>query len=76
MTELYKKNVALTNVALFSAEYFQFLNEEFFNSMNKSSVPPHDLKIKVGQECYIMRNLSPTAVRLIDCTRHSVKAVM
>ena len=51
--------------------------------MNNSNVPPYELNIKVGQECYIMRNFSPddgllnnTAVRVIDCTRHSVKVVM
>ena len=35
------------------------VTEEFFNNVNFPNVPPHELQLKPGMECFIVRNLSP-----------------
>ncbi|XP_055352117.1 uncharacterized protein LOC129598304 [Paramacrobiotus metropolitanus] len=35
------------------------LNEDFLHSLNENNVPPHELKVKEGMECYLLRNISP-----------------
>ncbi|XP_055350894.1 uncharacterized protein LOC129597400 [Paramacrobiotus metropolitanus] len=43
-----------------SAGYFdEEFNEDFLHSLNENNVPPHELKVKEGMECYLLRNLSP-----------------
>ena len=34
------------------------LSEPALNSLNKNGVPPHELHIKIGDICFIMRNLN------------------
>ena len=35
------------------------VTEEFFNNVNFRNIPPHDLRPKVGIDCFLVRNLSP-----------------
>ena len=42
------------------SEFFKNnMTEEFFNNVNFPNVPPHELRLKVGMECFLVRNLSP-----------------
>ena len=60
------------------SEFFKDnITTEFFNQINFPNVPPHELKLKVGMECYIVRNLSPeegilnnTQVKVIHITKN------
>ena len=53
------------------------MNEEFYNSLNYPNVPPHELKLKTGMDCYIVRNLSPedgllnnTPIRILSIAKY------
>ncbi|GAU90900.1 hypothetical protein RvY_03255 [Ramazzottius varieornatus] len=42
------------------SEYFRNnLTKEFFNQIDYPNVPPHEWRLKVGMECFTVRNLSP-----------------
>ena len=65
------------------AAYFKGLNEDFFNIISKPNSPPHELHLKSGEECYIMRNISPnggllnnTMVKVIEITRRLIKVLI
>ena len=65
-------------------EYFrQGLNEDFYNRPTSPNVQPHELHLKKGMECYILRNIAPndgllnnTPVRIVDICRTSIKVVL
>ena len=53
------------------------MTEEFFNNVKFPNVPPHELRLKVGMECFLVRNLSPdegllnnTQVTVVGITRY------
>ena len=62
----------------FSTGYFSVgMNEGFYNTLNFPNVPPHELKLKVGMECFVVRNLSPedgllnnTPVRVLKISKY------
>ena len=59
------------------SEFFKNnVTADFFNQVNYPNVPPHDPKLKVGMEGFIIRNLSPdegllnnTQIIIINITR-------
>ena len=58
----------------------QNVTEEFFNQINYPNIPPHELQLKIGMECYIVRNLAPeegilnnTQVTILRITRNLIQ---
>ena len=56
------------------------LNEHVLNRLKKNGAPPHILTLKVGDICFIMRNLlkkegltNNTRVKIIDIKKYSIK---
>ena len=67
-----------------SSEISEFFKDnvttEFFNQINFPNVPPHELKVKVGMECFIVRNLSPdegilnnTQVKILHISKNLIQ---
>jgi hypothetical protein len=58
----------------------QMINEDVLNRYHKTGVPKHNLKLKVGDICFIMRNLlkkdgltNNTRVKIISIQQYSIK---
>ena len=78
----YKYSVQFWNLENYTYRFFKGyfsmgMNEDFYNSLNFPNVPPHELKLKVGMECYVVRNLSPedgllnnTPIRIIKISKY------
>ena len=70
-TEVQKLNVANSIVKLYSSDTLcevddpkgylaKFLDEEVLNNFNNRDVPPHELNLKVGDICFLLRTISKT----------------
>ena len=53
---------------------------EFFNQLNFPNIPSHELKLKTGMDCFIVRNLSPdegllnnTQIVIMNITRNLIQ---
>ena len=59
----------------FIADYYRLgITEDFLHSIQLPNIPPHILKLKVGMEGFLLRNLSPDD-KLLNNTKIRVLAI-